>query len=61
MKQVKAPLAPRQMWIVINDSLDPKHKAIAAAARTRKRAKGLCEDDGDEVVGPYVLAERVGR
>ncbi len=45
---------PMRVYIVVNDSMDPKHKAICAVARTRKRALELCEDEGDEVVGPYV-------
>lgn len=50
--------APRQLWAVVNDSIHPKHDAIPAAATTRSGARDLCEDDGDRVVGPYVLAER---
>ena len=38
-----------------------KRVVIPAAATSRKGALELLEDDGELVVGPYVLAERVGR
>lgn len=50
---------PRQVWIVVNDS-DPGRTIIPAAATSRAQAIELVEDDDERVVGPYVLAERVG-
>lgn len=52
---------PRQVWVVVNNTFDPKHRTIAASATTRAGAMLLREDEGDRVVGPYVLAERVAQ
>lgn len=55
-KVTRTKRAPRQVWLVVSDAA---RDVIPASATTRKRALELVEDDGERVVGPYVLAERV--
>lgn len=54
-KKTKVP--PRQVWIVIRDD-EPGRTVIPASATTRTEALRLVDEDGERVVGPYVLAER---
>jgi hypothetical protein len=65
MTKKRVPVAPRKVWLVIDDAARPYGEPATKQRDAKRMASAANEATGNRVgyrvAGPYVLAERIGQ